>query len=150
MSLDVREWLADLYLYKLTAFCIVAQLVAISRWPHRRATKPPPRPSSDATWFVPVYVWGLESLRHLVWWLTEPHRFCFGLPFSASFQRVELTAIIMAVALAGSFLSERQARRHRRAVREAQAAVPISVVAALFGVQWTWALSLAILYGPAL
>jgi hypothetical protein len=150
MSVDVREWLPDLYHYKLTALYIVAQLLFISRWPHRRVTTSVQRPPSDATWFVPVFVWGLESLRHLAWWLTDSHGFCFGVPPAATLERAKLTSVFMIGALAASFLSEHQARRHHRAVRAAQATVPMSVLAALFGVQWTWALSLCILYMPIL
>jgi len=148
MSLDVREWLPDVFQYKLTALYVVAQLLAITKWPSRIAPPSAVRPASDVTWFLPVFIWGLESLHHLVWWLTEPHRFCFGIPPAATFERAELTSVMMAGALAASFLSERQARRHRRPARAAQATVPLPVVAALIGVQWTWALCLSVLYVP--
>lgn len=150
MGLDVREWLPDLYHYKLTALYIVAQLLVASRWPRRPNTPFPQRPPSDATWFVPVFVWGLEALGHLVWWLTDSHGFCFGLPPAATLERVKVTTFMMATALAASVLSEHLARRHHRAARAAQATVPVSVLAALLGVQWTWACSLCVLYMPVL
>jgi hypothetical protein len=111
-------------------------------------TPPSVRPASDMTWFIPVFIWGLESLHHLVWWIGEPHGFCFGPPPAATFERAELTSVLMVGALAASFLSEHQARRHHRPARAPQATIPIAVLAALTGVQWTWALSLSVLYLP--
>jgi hypothetical protein len=148
MNLDVREWLPDVLQYKLTASYVVAQLLVISRWRSRTATLPSVRSASDLTWFIPVFIWGLESLHHLVWWLSESHGFCFGTPPAATFERAELTSVLMVGALAASFLSEQQARRHHRPARAAQATVPLPVLAALIGVQWTWALCLSVLYVP--
>jgi hypothetical protein len=108
MSLDVREWLPDVLQYKLTASYVVAQLLLISKWRARAAPPPSVRSASDMTWFIPVFIWGLESLHHLVWWLNESHGFCFGIPPAATFERAELTSLLMVGALAASFLSERQ------------------------------------------
>jgi hypothetical protein len=148
MSVDVREWMPDVFQYKLTFLYIGVQLLAVTRWPRRLGAQPSIRSAADMTWFMPVFVWGLESLHHLVWWLSESHGFCFGIPPAATFERAELTSVLMVGALAASFLSEHQARRHHRAARPAQATVPLPVLAALMGVEWTWTLVLSVLYMP--
>ena len=99
MSVDVREWMPDVFQYKLTFLYIGVQLLAVTRWPRRLGAQPSIRSAADMTWFMPVFVWGLESLHHLVWWLSESHGFCFGIPPAATFERAELTSVLMVGAL---------------------------------------------------
>jgi hypothetical protein len=65
MSVDVREWMPDIFQYKLTFLYIVVQLLAVTRWPRGLGAQPSIRSAADMTWFMPVFVWGLESLHHL-------------------------------------------------------------------------------------
>ena len=127
MFIDIREWLPDLYQYKLTILCLLGQLAFARR-------------AADLAWFVPVYVWGLESLHHLSWWLFGNHGFCWGPPIISFFSRCFLSCLVMAATVGACFASEQWARQNGRAVRPAQATLPVPIVAAILGVQWTWGL----------
>ena len=146
MNLDLREWLPDLSQYKFTFLYAAGQLALAGRARvHERHPMHAARPPADLTWFVPIYVWGLESLHHLAWWLLGSHGFCFGPPISSLFSRGFLTCLVMAATVGASFVSEQWARQNRRAARAAQATLPLPIVAAIIGVLWTWALHVLLL-----
>jgi hypothetical protein len=95
------------------------------------------RLSSDATWFLPVYVWGIESLVHLARpiismrykYLIEP------MHFSDYFF---LTVSILMVVIGLCWLQEKIARGIGMTVRKSQATIPLSVLASILGVLLTW------------
>ena len=139
MGIDLRDWLPDLWQYKLTLLYVALQLAAL-RWCRKGRRQVLPRPASDLTWFVPMFVWGLESLHHLGWWILTSHGYCFGPPFDALLWRWFLSGVLMVGTLIACFVSEFLARRMGWAARPAQATLPLPVVAALLGVHGTWVL----------
>jgi hypothetical protein len=95
MVIDLREWLHDLYQYKLTLLYVLGQLAFARRAPGCEHRLHATRPAADLACFVPVYVWGLESLHHLAWWLFEDHGFCWGLPIGSFFPRCFLSSLVL-------------------------------------------------------
>src|SRR5512139_1452496 len=102
----------DAWHYKFTLAYLALQLVVTAlRTPTeslRRARIP--RASWDATWFLPVYIWGLESLRHGYWWLFEVPYTGFEKTVYGFGARVELSGAMLFIALGGCFLAEHLAR----------------------------------------
>jgi hypothetical protein len=145
----------DLFLYKFTILCVVTQFGAIVWWsrPSRRRQSRAPRPPSDAFWFLPVFVWGLESLRHCAWWVFEGQFRGIGVAVAktlpAFLPRIMLTELMLGITLCGCFLAENVAHRGNLAARIPQATLPLSVVAAIVGVQWAWGL-LVLAFVPVL
>jgi hypothetical protein len=99
--------------------------------------------SSNSTYFLPVLVWGIESAFHAHRVLFGPSRYCFGVPLWVFASQAALSGTIGAGLVAGGFLSERWARRTGRLARQAQATLPLPVVAALVSVQLTWSMHLS-------
>jgi hypothetical protein len=141
----------DFLQYKATTMCVALQFAVIAwRFYFRSpASRRPKRSASDLTWFVPVFVWGIESLRHAHWFAFDapvrgiaPSGYLF-LP------RAELTGFILGAVLLACFLAEYLAHRVGCAGRQPQATLPLPVAAAVFGVQSTWCLLLlAFTYHP--
>lgn len=130
----------DFLQYPVTLLCVALEFAAIAWRACFRGSAPPPQPraASDLTWFVPVFVWGIESLRHGLWWIYEaPFRGIAAGPHLLVL-RAGLTCIIMVAVLLACFLAEYLADRVGCAGREPQATLPLPVFAAVLGVQWAW------------
>ena len=97
-----------------------------------------PRPPSDATWFVPVYVCGLSSLYH-AWYALFGISHCFGVPEFVFAEHARFAFALLAAVVAWGFLAEHLARRVGLPARAWQGALPLAVVAALLGVAGAWA-----------
>ena len=142
MNVDLRDFFytGDFLQYRVTLLCVALAFGAIA-WRARfggPGPRPRPRAPSDLTWFVPVFVWGIESLRHALWWLFDaPFRGIAKSPYLL-LPRAELTSFILGAVLLACFLAEYVAHRVGCAGREPQATLPLPVFAAVLGVQWTW------------
>lgn len=140
--LDAAFREGELFLYKFTILSVIVQLGAIVWWsrpslPQRRST---PRPPSDAFWFLPVFVWGLESLHHCKWWAFEAPFRGIVKTLLAFLPRIVLTEVMLGATVCGCFLAENLAHRRNLAARTPQATLPLGVVVAIVGVQWVWGL----------
>jgi hypothetical protein len=165
MDLEVAEALESLLRYTVTGAFLAGQLAVVR---FRRApltVRRIARPAWDATWFVPAYIWSIESLLHLSEVLIPSDsfpdswgvgasihlgfvrfglgtRYCFGFPVSVFGTRALVSALIGVFVVSACLLCERVARRRGRSVREAPWTLPAGVVAALIGVAITWAVHL--------
>jgi len=134
------EMLAGLYgwtsLYCLLQFGVIA-------WMSRRSTRQgerASRPSSDATWYLPVYVWGIESNVNVVNVTAGD-----GWPCLVAVQQ----ALMLLVTLGLCLGAEAWARRRGRPARATQGALPLPVVAAIISVEMPWLMfTLPQLYRP--
>jgi hypothetical protein len=111
----------------------------------KRRTVPPRRvpivrPSSDATWFVPVHLWGIASIFHGGWLLfgDGPHG-CFGLSPLAFGDHALFSFAVLGAVIPLCFLAEHLARRVGFPVRMPQATLPVALLAAILGVCGSWA-----------
>ena len=129
----------DGWQYKFTVLYLLVQLIAVTA---RRARVQPSRqtirPASDATWFLPVYVWGIESIHHGYWWLFEAPFGGIAKTVYGLLPRVELSVAVLMVTVGVCFLTEHLARRKGLPCRAAVGAVPLPVVVAVVAVQWIW------------
>lgn len=126
----------DGWQYKFTLLYLVVQLAVIAALPVRvRHPRRSTRPASDATWFLPVSVWGLESIRNGYWWIFEAPFIGIAKTVHAFLPRIELAAAALMVTTAVCLSSEHLARRRRLPCRAAAGSVPASVVAAIIAVQ---------------
>jgi hypothetical protein len=120
-------------LYGWTFLYCLAQFVAISWW--SRSSLPrrgrAPRCSSDATWYLPVYVWGMESNINVVNATAGDGWVCM-----VAVQQGAMLLVTLGLCLG----AEAWARRGGCAARATQGALPLSVVAAIIGVEMPWLL----------
>lgn len=129
----------DIFSYKAVAILIIFRFgyLFFSRKRFISSRERTARLSSDATWFLPVYVWGIDSLVHLARpiivmqyrYLIEPTQFS---------DYFFLTVSILIVVIGLCFLQEKIARRIGISVRASQATIPLSVLACILGVLLTW------------
>jgi hypothetical protein len=125
--------------YALTVGYVLVQLILVRSRPRKSSRTQ--RPPSDPTWFVPVYLWGLQSLGHIYqfengfWDHSDLTIVVYGEQYLLNFG-------VAALVLAGCFLSEHWARQRGWAARAPQATLPLGVVAAIIGVQAVWGLFL--------
>jgi hypothetical protein len=139
VHIDLQDVLPSLAGYRASIIFMVVQLSMI-RMRHASEGSPASvacRPSS-MTCFLPVLVWGIESVFHAHRAMLGPSRFCFGVPVWAFAQQGLLSALVGFVLLCGGFLSENWARRAGWPVRRDRAGLPLGVVAALASVQLVW------------
>ena len=110
----------------------------------RRAARPGTRvlrPHSDATWFVPVHLWGLCSLYHACWFLFgDGPRGCWGVPVWVFGSHAGFSWAVLAVVLSLCFLAEHVARRRGAPVRHCRATLPLPLLATILGVAGCWLL----------
>jgi hypothetical protein len=126
----VLKWVAgELVRFEWTLLCLGGQFLVLAWCSRRTRRQHVPRPMSDATWFVPVYVWGIECLVDAANY-GAGH---FGWP-----ERAVGDVIMLIVALALSLSAEMWARRLGCAARRSQGSVPLPVVAAVLSVLLTW------------
>jgi|WetSurMetagenome_2_1015567.scaffolds.fasta_scaffold455619_1 hypothetical protein len=140
-----KELLRD---YALTLSYVFAQLVVIRIWPRQKDHRPAraPRPPSDPLWFVPVYLWGLQSLYQLCevhsgLTGTEGTKGCVGSSILLYGMLFTANLYLLLLVLAGCFLSEHWARKRGWPARAPQATLPLGAVAALIGVQAGWGIT---------
>jgi hypothetical protein len=121
--------------YRFTVLCLLAQLSA-TEWPRKVLRPATVRPPSDPAWFVPIFVWGIESVRHAHWSLFErPVEFPYLPDFAG---QAGLSGLVLALVLAACFFTERRAGRQGLAARAPQVSLPLPVVAAILGAHWCW------------
>ena len=143
MLLDLREILPGIWNYPVSLTYVLIQLVVVRARLSRTAAPcrvPPVR--SDLTYFLPVFVWGIESVVHGHQAMFGPSRYCFGFPIWAFASQAALSGVVGMALIAAGLLSERWARRGGWFVREGWAALPLPVVAGLVGVQLNWSFHL--------
>jgi len=137
----VRGWIESFARYPVTFVTLAAGFGLI--WYRRRKPSGVLRPSrpSDAMWFTPVYLWGVESICHAHWWAFEaqwggiaPNMLWIGI-YEAFY-----SAAMLAVVCGGCFVAERQASKVGLRAREPQATLPVSVVASILSVVEAWSL----------
>ena len=128
------EW----WQYRFTLAYLAAQflVLAVSR---PRCAKHV-RPGADATWFISVYIWGIESLHHGYWWVFDAPYMGFAKPFQTLLPRAVLSLSVLGLAISASLASEWFATRKGLPARASAGALPLPVVAAIVGVHWTWSL----------
>ena len=120
--------------------------VAVLRWWPRTERSRLCRPASDATWFVPVFIWGVESLDHLLEW-PWTRGMCFGVPRDwVGAQGIGSGAMLCAAVIA-CLWSEGIARRTGRGVRSATWSIPAGVAAGIVSVELNWVLFYAVWNG---
>lgn len=136
----------DVFHYKFTAILLLFRFGYIFFFrKHSKLIKERlPRPPSDATWFLPVHVWGIESLFHLGWWFAlflrgvkisspGPDRLHPGLLEHGFF-----SASVLIVVVGLCYLQEHLAWCAGLGVRESQATIPLSVMISILGVWFVW------------
>jgi hypothetical protein len=127
----------DLLHYTATGATLLIGLARIGLHAKKRTTRGPLSGTfaGDAAWFVPVYVWGIESLRHLTWWLLGGEFF----PYPPSFlQHGEFTIAILAFVAAACLAEEYLAKRTGLPARQACGTIPVPTMAAIVGVLAVW------------
>ena len=136
---EVGVSLRDLWEYKFTLTTVSLQLAAIRWWPRLEGARVhrPFRPSGDLAWFVPAFIWGIESLHHVAWRMFATS-YCFASPLPTTVQAAALSGALMVLVIALCLLSEHLARAEGWAGRAPQLTLPLPVIAAITGVQWTW------------
>ncbi len=112
----------------------------------KRNLASPKRPAWDATWFLPVYVGGVESLLHLTWWSGGIAVRGIIPPGICLLEHGALSGLVLLGLLAACIIQEWTAPRVGIAARASVGALPLPVVAALAGVAATWTLSVTALY----
>lgn len=144
----------DIFHYKFTAILLLFRFayIFLLRKRSKLLRKRAPRPSSDATWFLPVYFWGIESLFHLLQWLAN-----FGWWWKANisqevrvsdpgmdrihpsfFEHGFFSAAVLIGVVGFCYLQEQLARRIGLGVRESQATIPLAVIVSILGVWFMW------------
>jgi hypothetical protein len=122
--------------YPFTLTYLVAQFVFI-RWRRGRPrVLRGVRPASDPTWFLSVYVWGIESVIRTANAFAGDGWAMFVMPSGQ---------LMLTIALVGSLLAESLARKAGCGARPSGGAVPTGVVAAILTMQLAWTMSL---YAP--
>jgi len=141
----------DLLHYKVVAAVLLFRFVRIMLvWRHpRHRMVDMIRPPSDANWFLPVYVWGLESLCHVRWLGANIVRIMEsegGLSIQKCFcNHAVLSAAILVVVLTLCFMEESLARTVGLPARAGQATLPLPVLGVMFGVMLNWDASAMVL-----
>ena len=113
--------------------------------------EPPPRPSFDAGWFLPVYIGGICSVfhAHAALWsnLLLDRRYHSSLiQYGALLLQGAFSAGVLGLLLLACFLAERWARRVGLGARTSHGALPPPVAAALMGVLGNWALCVMLFF----
>ncbi len=134
-----RGWIEALGRYP-TTLIVIAACDAITTF--RRTThQTHPSTPSDATWFVPVYIWGLESIGHAHWWAFRaswrgiaPNLLWIGIEQSL------YSAGVLALVCLACFHLERRAYGAGLRSRVPQATLPLPVVAGILSVVEAWSI----------
>jgi hypothetical protein len=110
-----------------------------------------PRPSSDATWFLPVYVWGIESIMYMNRWVNS-QEYSGGIKYLMNkfIEQFYISTIILIVVTGLCYLQEYLAHRVGMGVRESQATIPLSVLFSILGVWFIWIVYYSIMDIPIL
>lgn len=99
-----------------------------------------PRPSFDAIWFLPVFIWGIESLNHMVWWDVERQIQGFEYYQIGRIEHGFFSALIFLIIIGLCLLQEYLARYVGIGVRENQSTIPISLIVVFLSVISVWIL----------
>lgn len=138
----------ELLRYTFSTAALLVQTVLLLRSVRRgrRQTVAPDRPVWDASWFVPLYLGGVESLLHLALWLEGMARRGVVPPASLMLAHGAFSGTILLVLLVACALEDWAAPRLRTSARAMVAALPPPVLAGFLGVAATWGLTFLALY----
>lgn len=135
------ELSTELLHYRLTLAAVALEFIAIAGLSRRRqvSSARPCRPPWDSTWFVPIYVWGIESLLHAHSSLTTvaAGHGLLGAVFWLLI-RLEVSGLALLCALGACAVAEWWAVSRGLPARAGVGAVPFPTVAAIIAVYWTW------------
>jgi len=128
------------FLYKFVALLLLFRFVNIFfvRKYTRLIEKRTSRPSSDATWFLPVYVWGIESLLHIKWWFDIGLNSGSFISTLIYFEQFLFSAAILIVVIGLCYLQESWARHFGMGVRESQITIPLPLLVSILSVWLIW------------
>jgi hypothetical protein len=127
----LAEMVVSLYLW--TCLYCVLQFLVIA-WCSRRGVprrQHEPRSAIDATWYLPLYAWGIESNINLASSFAGD-----GWPCFVAVQQCVMLLVTLGVCLA----AESWARKRGLPARRALGALPLPVVAAIISVETPWVL----------
>jgi hypothetical protein len=96
------------------------------------------RPSSDATWFLPVYVWGIEFLLYIKWLYDMGPGSGSFISLAFYFEQFLFSAVILAIVIGLCFLQEFLARHVGMGVRESQITIPLPLLVGILSVWLIW------------
>jgi len=96
------------------------------------------RPSSDATWFLPLYVWGVESLLHIKWWFDIGLNSGSWISPLICFEQFLFSAAMLIAVIGLCYLHESLARHFGMGVRESQITIPLPVLICILSVWSMW------------